>query len=184
MPPSISKLKNIYESNEQILDLLRLKPKVLAMLNNIVSASIAEEIAQEAYIAVLARVKSGALASAGPYLMTTAKRMALSSLRHEKVRTAYQMTQLHQTDILSCPLEQKLVDDESNAMLLAAINQLPPICRKVFILRKIEDKSHDEIASTLGISKKTVQNHLAKGLKLCREFLAKEEQHVPRNRVG
>ena len=68
-------------------------------------------------------------------------------------------------------LEQEVVDEEDKRLLLNAINTMPPICRKVFVLRKIEGFSHSEIATQLHISKNTVENHITKGMKLCREYI-------------
>lgn len=42
--------------------------------------------------------------------------------------------------------------------------ELPPICQEVFILRRIYNFSHDYIAQKLGISKRAVERHIARGL--------------------
>jgi RNA polymerase sigma-70 factor (ECF subfamily) len=55
-------------------------------------------------------------------------------------------------------------------------------------MRKIDGHSHEEIARILGISNKTVENHLARGMRLCREHLVAaktappEAQEVPKAR--
>ena len=67
--------------------------------------------------------------------------------------------------------EEIIDEDARNRILIWAINQLPPACRKVFIYRKLEDKSHAEIANIMQISTKTVESHLSKGMLLCRKYL-------------
>ena len=53
-----------------------------------------------------------------------------------------------------------------------AINKyLPPKCRAIFILSRIEGKSNDEISQILQISKKTVVNQLYFALKIIRKKL-------------
>ena len=51
------------------------------------------------------------------------------------------------------------------------VERLPPICRRVFVLRKVHKLSHAEISEVLGVSESTIEKHVAKGLVRCREYL-------------
>ncbi len=51
------------------------------------------------------------------------------------------------------------------------INQLPPMCKAVFILNRFEHMSYKEIAAYLEISVKTVDNHLWKAVTHLRKKL-------------
>lgn len=57
-----------------------------------------------------------------------------------------------------------------------ALDGLPPQCRRVFEMSRMEQLSYAEIAKQLDISTNTVENHISKALKLLRvelkEFLA------------
>jgi DNA-directed RNA polymerase specialized sigma24 family protein len=48
---------------------------------------------------------------------------------------------------------------------------LPPLCRRVFVLRKVFKLSPTEISEVLGISTSTIEKHVAKGLVRCRDYL-------------
>ena len=52
-------------------------------------------------------------------------------------------------------------------MLTQAVARLPERCRQVFTLRKVYGLSQKEIAASLDISENTVEQHLAKGVRLC-----------------
>ncbi len=52
-----------------------------------------------------------------------------------------------------------------------AVERLPPVCRRVFVLRKVHKLSHTEISEVLGLSESTIEKHVAKGLVRCREYL-------------
>jgi RNA polymerase sigma-70 factor (family 1) len=56
-------------------------------------------------------------------------------------------------------------------LLKGGIDRLPPKCREVFLLNRFSKMSYKEIAASLGISVKTVENQLGKALKMLRTFL-------------
>ncbi|PPK63753.1 RNA polymerase sigma-70 factor (ECF subfamily) [Methylobacter tundripaludum] len=93
-----------------------------------------------------------------------AANLATDHERRYKVRDHY----VDNVDFLSEALqssngidpEQIIAGHQRLDTLAEAVNQLPPKCRIVFVLRKIEDLSHAEIAERLGISRNMVEKHL------------------------
>lgn len=57
-----------------------------------------------------------------------------------------------------------LEDDELKVRLYQAIDQLPEQCGKVFRMSRFEEMKQQEIADRLGISIKTVKNHITHAL--------------------
>lgn len=49
------------------------------------------------------------------------------------------------------------------------ISELPPQCRTVFLLCRVEGKRYSEIAADLGISARTVESHMHKALQLLKD---------------
>lgn len=63
------------------------------------------------------------------------------------------------------PLEQK----ESENTLQSILKKLPPKCKQVFMMSRIDGLKNKEIAELLGISIKTVENQMTKALKIFKE---------------
>jgi RNA polymerase sigma-70 factor (ECF subfamily) len=84
------------------------------------------------------------------------------------------VSDLEQLELLD---ERSQVDEIVNthqelALLAQAVARLPARCRHVFTLRKVYGLSQKEIAAELNISENTVEQHLAKGMRLCSAALA------------
>ena len=62
-------------------------------------------------------------------------------------------------------------DSELEQIIAGAIDSLPPRCREIFILHKIEGKKYLEIAHKLDISVSTVENQMGIALRKLREQL-------------
>jgi len=67
-------------------------------------------------------------------------------------------------------------DDEADKYLLKeklfkSIRQLPPKCRQVFTMSKINGLTYLEIAEELEISPKTVENQIGRALRLLRDMM-------------
>lgn len=60
---------------------------------------------------------------------------------------------------------------EAEAAVAAALEHLPTQCRAVFELSRFQEMSYREIADTLDISPKTVENQMGKALRIMREQL-------------
>ena len=76
--------------------------------------------------------------------------------------------QIHASDDAS----NGVLGDELQTQIEQAMEVLPEKCRQVFQLSRFEEKSYKEISEELNISVKTVENHIAKALKIMRSELS------------
>lgn len=105
-----------------------------------------------------------------PYLFRITGNHCLNVLKHEKVKQNYQTETVANGISLSDGFEV-IAANELNLEIKKAIADLPEQCGKVFLLSRDEGLSYKEIAESLDISIKTVENHIGKALKLLREAL-------------
>ena len=68
-------------------------------------------------------------------------------------------------------MDDRLDARQKLAILVKGVETLPPQCRRVFVLRKINGFSHKEIAERLGVSVKSVEKHLTAGALKCADYL-------------
>ena len=54
----------------------------------------------------------------------------------------------------------------------SALETLPPRCKDVFLLAKLQGLKYREIAEKLEVSEKTVENQMTKAIKLLRAYVA------------
>jgi RNA polymerase sigma-70 factor (ECF subfamily) len=114
------------------------------------------------------RISFNVTVSLRSYLYRSVHNTALNKIRNQKVRLAYAGEQMHSA-LVSSP--DALAGKELGKQIHAAINQLPEQCRMVFQLSRFSELKYAEIADHLGISVKTVENHMGKALKLLRLHL-------------
>ena len=135
------------------------------------SPAEAEDVSQEAFLRAYAAEVGGQTAYSAALLYTVARNLALSELRKRTTRAADTLEhhdglgELHNhNDPEAQAIEQQAIRAVESAML-----KMPPKCLEVFQLRKIDDLSHAQISLQLGISIKTIERHLTKALRICRE---------------
>ncbi len=135
----------------------------------------AQEIAQEAYLRVFCALRNERVSDHQPAALafTAARNIAISRLRHHQVvaRKAIAVGVAEELRVDTQSVEQQAGQQQKMQSLLLAVNQLPPKCRSVFVLRMIDGLSQNAIAEKLGISVSTVEKHLSRGLRKCRENL-------------
>jgi len=150
------------------------------------SADDAAEVSQEAYLKVYLALQQDTAREHCPkaLLYTTARNLAISRLRHQKVidRSALAVTVNQELQAERRSPEQFASSSEDLRDLLRVVNQLPPKCRQVLLLRMLEGLSQKEIAARLSIAVSTVEKHLAKALHSSRNAMA--ELKLSRSQEG
>ena len=72
--------------------------------------------------------------------------------------------------------EQIAIEKDRLNFVTNIIGNLPSRCRNIFLLRKMEGLSQREVAQRLGIPEHTVENDVAKGLRLIQRAIAETEE--------
>lgn len=142
----------------------------------------AVDLAQETFVRVYFAIERYHTEYAfSTYIYRIATNLAISELRKRKRRTILSLTGLFQSDVEDTtefqptdekPLPDKdLIDDEQGRVIAKAIAALPVKYRTPIILRDIEGRSYDEIASILELGLGTTKSRISRGRALLKEKL-------------
>lgn len=63
---------------------------------------------------------------------------------------------------------ESLLKEERNEKVRQALEELPPVCRKVFSMSRFTDLTNKDIAREMNISVKAVEKHISKAYKILR----------------
>lgn len=132
----------------------------------------AKEIAQEAYMRLLQIERPESPEILRAYLFKTATNLAIDRLRHRRVRRRVEQDEAQE----AWPAARG--DGEDPAKLLLAreltlqlmkfLQELPPKCREVFSLHRLEGIPQQEVAARLGFSDRMVRRYITYTMVYCR----------------
>lgn len=143
-----------------------------------IDATEAEDIVQNVFLKLWERRELLESVSLTSYLFMSTKNGCLNYLKHRQVADAIGqripdnevVEQLYMIDFVSDPsslLQQKELTDSINRIM----EELPPKCKKAFVLSRLNGFKNREIASEMNITEKVVEKHITRALKRFREGL-------------
>lgn len=131
----------------------------------------AEDIVQELFVSIWDReVDLLPEKDFAAYITTVVKNRCISFLRKKQDSTV--SIDDHPAAASALPEEEHDPADPSPEELMnKALCQLPPKCREIFLMAKLEGMKYKEIAAALELSEKTVENQMSKAIRILREFV-------------
>ncbi len=105
------------------------------------------------------------------FLFSSAKNKAISHYRKDRKTIFTSLDQIESVVSDEQDSQQFLEEKELRNFIKAAINRLPEQSRKIYLLAREENLSHNEIADRLGLTSKTVENHVGIALRKLRQSL-------------
>jgi RNA polymerase sigma-70 factor (ECF subfamily) len=147
------------------------------------SSETAKEIVQEAFLRTYRQRES--VTTLRAFLFSTARNLAANEYRHRRIMERGAVGHLGDSRVKTEheSLETEVLRDERNRLIQEAVDRLPPQCRAAFALRVFHECSYKEVADRLGISAKTVEKHIARGLRETHSYINRR-YNAPRRDHG
>jgi RNA polymerase sigma-70 factor (ECF subfamily) len=125
-----------------------------------------DDIIQETYARIVSLPSLDSIRYPKQYALQVATGLLIDHIRHSRVISISASGSLEQLEV-STPEpgpEKQLEFREEIAQVAHFLAALPPTTRETLILRRVEGLSQQETALKLGISVKTVEKHMARGV--------------------
>lgn len=139
----------------------------------------AQDIAHDAYVRYYRSTATTPADQPEALLYTTARRLAINRLKRRRISPFATAPADPEAASAAPGVTQEVIARQELQDLEQAIADLPPGCRAVLLLRKVELLSHREIAARLGIAVSTVEKQHARALRLLRVALTQDAPATP-----
>ena len=137
----------------------------------------AEDVVQKAFCKLWDQRKTlNIQSSINSYLYRIVHNDCLNVVQQQTSHKEHNLNYISKMSSSTDFVNEHLAANELQTAIDKALAALPPQCKRVFEMSRIEQLSYSEIATQLDISTNTVENHISKALKLLRielkDFLA------------
>lgn len=135
-------------------------------------SEIAEELVQNAYVKIWEnRNKLGEISSFKSYIYQMVRNSGLNHVRNSKNQN-HHLTVLNSPKFVTSTAENELNIKDIKFHLFRALEALPPKCKRIFQMSRLEGMKHGEIAQHLNLKTKTIENQIGIALKHLRVELS------------
>ena len=131
------------------------------------------DLRQELYVRIYEAAGKAFPTQPKAFLFSSARHLMADRIRRNRVVSIEPMGDFEPSHVLVDDVtpERWCGGRQALTRLASAFDQLPDRCREVVWLRRVEDLSQKEVAVRLGISEKTVEKHIAKGMRMLADVL-------------
>lgn len=155
-------------------EVLPLEPMLTGFLQrNRCSAAEVADLSQETFARIYEAAQRERPLLAKPFLFQIARNLMIDHLRKQNVVSLETMADFEWVNLPDDKpsSERQTAARQELALLQAALDELPPRCRQIVMMQRVDGLSQKDIAQQLGISVETVQTQLAKGMRLLAQAL-------------
>ena len=139
------------------------------------------DLRQDVYVRVYEAAAKARPQAPKAFLFATARHLMTDRIRRKRIVSIDSVGDLDALNVMVEDIspEQRISGYEELRRLAEAIDRLPPRCREVVWLRRVDELAQKDVAVRLGITQKVVEKHVMKGMKLLAAALFRTESGQP-----
>jgi len=140
------------------------------------------DLRQDTYVRVYEAAAKSRPRAPKSFLFTTARHLMTDRLRRQRIVAIDAVGDLEALNVM---VEELSPEERTNAhqelrRLAEAIDKLPRRCREAVWLRRVDDLPQKEVAARLGVTQKTVEKHVMKGMQLLADAMVRSTGRTDR----
>ncbi len=134
-----------------------------------------DDIVQESLSRLVQAREVSPIRSARALLFTTARNLALDTVRRQRVVAFEPITDDTDPSVLTdaADVVASVTKQQELELLTKAVQSLPERVRQIFTLRTAYGLTQKQIAEKLGVSESTVEKQMAAGIRQCAAFFSR-----------
>ncbi|WP_308756235.1 sigma-70 family RNA polymerase sigma factor [uncultured Bacteroides sp.] len=167
-------MKNFQENSQQLVtEAYReyKQPVFLYLYKKLGNKEEAEDMVQEAFLRLLDYSRMLRKDTVRCFLFTIAKNLVMDYLRRYYRRQEMLSFLMEEGAGSVSDVESKVIAAELQGLEIMKVQALPPCRKQAYVMSRFEDKTADDIALALNISKRTAERHIFMGRKEVREYI-------------
>jgi len=135
------------------------------------------DLRQDTYVRVYEAAAKSRPQAPKSFLFATARNLMADHIRRQRIVSIDAVGDLDALNVMIEEIspEQRASAHQELRRLAEAIDLLPPKCREAVWMRRVDDLPQKEVAMRLGITQKTVEKHVMKGMKLLATLLFRND---------
>jgi RNA polymerase sigma factor (sigma-70 family) len=139
------------------------------------SAQEAEEVAQEAYVRLLRLDQPGTVSFLRAFLYKTAANLAVDRMRRRGRHSVAAEAGYFEDSRKPTTPDREVEGSQEIEQVMRLIEDLPPKCRRAFLLHKIEELEFVDVAERMGLSERMVRIYVIRAILYVRAGLDAED---------
>ncbi len=155
-------------------EVLPLEPLLMRFLRrNWRNESDLLDLRQELYVRLYESARGGLPLQARPFVFRAARNLLINHVRRGRIVSIEAVADLDTLNVAIDTItpEQQVSAREELKQLQMGLDRLPPRCREVVMLRRVEGLSQREVASRMGVGEDTVEKHMTYGMRALIDFM-------------
>lgn len=127
-----------------------------------------EDFRQEIYAQLLQAAETALPERTRPFVFATARNLLINRVRREQIVPIDAVADMDSFALASDEPgpDRNVIARDTLRKLHLALDRLPPRAREAVVMRRIEGLSRSEIAQRMGITERTVAEHIANGMRI------------------